>query len=134
MFSNSQKNESFVASGDLSGCLNRIVNLLTTDFKVGIATAGKGFGVLANAPKNGEHASVATDGVVMVRVGAAVVAGDYITSATSGWGVTAIGSMTDIASGSDLTYIDIIGRAETGAASGMLAAVNLKQQSRVNSF
>jgi hypothetical protein len=73
MYSQGQKNESFVASGDLSACVNRIVDLLSTAFKVGIATAAGGFGVLANAPKDGEHASVATDGVVMVRVGASVL-------------------------------------------------------------
>jgi hypothetical protein len=123
MYSQGQKNESFVASGDLSACVNRIVDLLSTDFKVGIATAAGGFGVLANAPKHGEHASVATDGVVMVRVGAAVTNGDDITSATSGWG-------TKVTSGAGQR---VVGRAETGAASGMLAAVRLGQYYRPNS-
>lgn len=123
MFSNSQKNESFVASGDLSLCINRIVDLLGTNFIVGIAGAGGGFGVLANEPRNSEHAAVATDGVVMVRVGAAVTAGQFITSAASGWGV----SVTSGAGG------NVLGRAETGAASGMLAAVKLGQFYRANS-
>jgi hypothetical protein len=90
---------------------------------VGIATAAGGFGVLANAPKDGEHASVATDGVVMVRVGGSVTAGDDITAATSGWG-------TKVTSGAGQR---VIGRAETGAASGMLAAVRLGQYYRPNS-
>lgn len=123
MFSQGQKNEAFVASGDLSLCLNRIVDMIGADFKIGLAGANGGFGVLANAPKNGEHAAVATDGVVMVRVGAAVTQGDNITSAASGWGVK-------VTSGSGQA---VIGRAETGAASGMLAAVKLKQFYRPNS-
>jgi hypothetical protein len=123
MFSQGQKNEAFVASGDLSACVNRIVDMIGTDFKIGLAGANGGFGVLANAPKNNEHAAVATDGVVMVRVGAAVTQGDNITSAASGWGVK-------VTSGAGQS---VIGRAETGAASGMLAAVNLKQFYRPNS-
>lgn len=114
-FSNDGKPEAFVASGDLSSCLNRVVMELTTDFKVGLATAGKGVGVLANAPKDGEFASVATDGVVMVRVGDTVTANDYLTAATSGWAVK-------VTSGANA---DVIGKARTGAASGMLAAVKL---------
>lgn len=116
-FSNNAKAEAFVASGDLSGCLNRIVAQLAVDFKVGLATAGASVGVLLNAPKDGEFASVATDGVTMVRVGAAVTAGDYITAAASGWGITATGPFA--------ARTDILGRARTGAASGMLAAVDL---------
>jgi hypothetical protein len=123
MFSQGQKVESFVASGDLSTCLNRIVDLLATDFKIGLAGAGGGFGVLTNAPKNTEHAAVATDGVVMVRVGAAITSGVFVTSAASGWGV-------GVTSGSGQA---VIGRTETGAASGMLAAVKLGQFYRPNS-
>lgn len=123
MFSQDGKNEAFVASGDLSACLNRIVTQLGTDFKVGLAGAGAGFGVLENAPKDGEFAAVATDGIVTVRVGAAVTAGDYITSAASGWGVK-------VTSGSGQ---EVLGKARTGAASGMLAAVAVDAFYRANS-
>jgi hypothetical protein len=133
MFSNGGKAESFVASGDLSGCLNRIVTLLTTSFKVGIAGAGAGYGVLGNAPKDAEHATVFTDGVVMVRCGGAVTAGDYITSAASGWGAIATNTV-QVASGSFLQNVEILGRVEAGCASGMLAAVNLKQHTRAGSL
>ncbi len=122
MYSTEQKNESFVASGDLSGCLNRLVTQLA-DFKVGIATAGAAFGVLANKPKDGEHAAVATDGVVMVRAGAALTAGQYVTAATSGWAV----SVTSAAGQ------EVVGRIEAGCASGMLAALKLGQFYRTNS-
>jgi hypothetical protein len=122
MYSNNQRNEAFVASGDLSACVNRIVSQLA-DFKVGLATAGTGFGVLANEPKDKEHASVATDGVVMVRGGAALTAGQYITAATSGWGVV-------VTSGAGA---EVVGRVEAGCASGMLAAVKLGQFYRANS-
>lgn len=123
MFSNNAEAEAFVASGDLSTCLNRIVTQLSTDFVVGLGLAGAGFGVLLNAPKNGEFASVATDGVVTVRVGAAVSAGDYITSAASGWGVK-------VTSGAGQ---EVLGKARTGAASGMLAAVEVDYFYRPNS-
>lgn len=129
MYSIDGEVEAFVASGDLSSCLNRIVTMLSTDFKVGLAGAGQGFGVLANEPKNGEHAAVYTDGVVMVRVGGAVSAGDLITSAASGWGAIATNTI-QVASGSFIENIDIIGRARTGAASGMLAAVDLEPFTR----
>lgn len=123
MFSLDAKNEAFVASGDLSLCLNRIVTQLAVDFKVGIAAANQGVGVLTNAPKDGEFAAVATDGIVSVRVGAAVTAGQYLTSAASGWAVSVV-------SGSGQ---EVIGKARTGAASGMLAAVDLDSFYRANS-
>lgn len=132
MFSSNAEPEAFVASGDLSGLLNRIVDQLTTDFKVGVATAGTGIGVLLNAPKDGEFASVATDGITMVRVGATVTAGDYLTSAASGWAVAAVSSF-GVASGTVVQPVSIIGRARTGAASGMLAAVALDQYTRAGS-
>jgi hypothetical protein len=121
-YSQGAENEAFVASGDLSALQNRIVMPLS-DFVVGAATAGKGFGVLQNAPKNGEHAAVATDGIVMVRAGGAITADDYLTAAASGWAVK-------VTSGAGQ---EVIGKARTGAASGMLAAVNLVQFYRANS-
>lgn len=124
MFSLNQKNEAFVASGDLSLCIGRIVDLLSTDYKIGLgAVNGNNVGVLQNEPKDKEHASVATDGIVMVRVGAAVTAGQFITSAASGWGV-------NVTSGNGQS---VIGRARTGAASGMLAAVQIDVFYRPNS-
>lgn len=122
-FSNDAQAEAFVASGDLSACVNRIVTQLATDFKVGLALVNTGFGVLLNAPKDGEFASVATDGVALVRVGATVTAGDYITAAASGWGVK-------ITSGNGQ---EVLGKCRTGAASGMLAAVEVDYFYRANS-
>lgn len=122
MYSSNEERESFVASGDLSNCLNRVVDVLG-DFVVGLATANTGIGVLTNKPKNGEFAAVATDGIVMVRVGAAVSANDYLTSAASGWAVK-------VTSGAGQ---NVFGRVRTGAASGMLAAVALDEFYRANS-
>lgn len=124
MFTIDEKTESFIASGDLSGCLGRIVDLITNNnFKVSIAVAKAGYGVLLNAPKDTETAAVVLDGITMVRVGGAVQAGNEITSATSGWGtpITAQDSNR------------VVGRLLTGAASGMLAAVKLGQYYRANS-
>lgn len=122
MYSLHGKSEAYVASGDLSLCINRIVQQLA-DFKVGLATAGEGFGVLTNEPKDKEHAAVATDGVVLVLGGAALTANQYVTAATSGWAVV-------VTSGAGST---VIGRVEAGCASGMLAAVRLGQFYRPNS-
>lgn len=123
MYSNNGENEAFVASGDLSTCLNRIVTQLSVDFKIGLAGAGAGFGVLMNAPKDGEFAAVATDGVVMVRAGAALTAGQYVTGAASGWAVV-------VTSGAGQ---EVLGKCRTGAASGMLAAVEIDYFYRPNS-
>lgn len=124
MFSVIDNAEAMVASGDLSACLNRLVYASSVDFKAFLSIAGKADGVLINEPKDGEFASVATDGIVMVRVGNAVFNGDYLTAATSGWA-------TQITSGAGS---DVVGRARTGAASGMLAAVHIGVFYRANSI
>jgi hypothetical protein len=123
VFTINEQTESFIASGDLSGCLGRIVDLLSTDFKVGIAGANAGFGVLLNAPKDTEFAAVVVDGITMVRVGGTTTAGQDLTSAASGWA-------TVVTSGAGNR---VLGRALTGAASGFLAPVLLKQYYRPNS-
>lgn len=107
---------SLVATGDLSGLQYRLVDLLG-NHGVTVAGANGGYGVLLNKPRHGEHASVAIKGQTEVRVGAAVSAGAYVTSAASGWAVT-------ITSGNAQA---VVGRALTGAASGMLATINLNQ-------
>lgn len=117
------ESESFIASGDLSGLQHRIVDLLSTDHKVGVAGAAGGWGVLQNKPKDGEHATVGVEGVTLVRVGGAVTAGQYCTSAASGWGTT-------VTSGAGQT---VLGRYLTTAASGMLAALELNRFYRPNS-
>lgn len=108
--------DAFIASGDLSGLLHRGVDLLTNaQFKVGVAGAGRLYGVLNNKPRHGEHASVVTEGETEVRVGAAVQAGNLVTTAASGWFVA-------VTSGANQ---DVAGRVITGAASGMIATINL---------
>ena len=116
MFTIDEKTESFVASGDLSACLGRVVQPhIGANFVVELATADKGFGVLANAPKDTEHASVVTEGITMVRVGAAVSAGDRLCSTTSGWAITATQAAAHF----------VFALARTNAASGMLAAAEV---------
>lgn len=120
MFTEDETFTSFVASGDLSLLQGRLVATLPVNFKVGAAGASNAlapYGVLANAPKDGENASVVTGGTTMVRVGAAVAAGAYITSAASGWGITAVQGVE--------TTKNYVGKALTAAASGMLAAVKV---------
>lgn len=119
MFTVDEKTESFIASGDLSNCLGRIVQLLpNADLIVGLGAANLGYGVLLNAPKDKEEAAVVIEGVTMVRVGAAVQAGDRLTTAASGWGITAA-----VTAGKQ----SVIGTALTGAASGMLAPTKLER-------
>lgn len=121
-YSISPRMESYVALSDLTLLINRIVQQ-SGDFSCDVGQAGVGFGVLTNEPKVGEHAAVATDGVVMVRGGAALTAGQYLTSASSGWAVV-------VTSGAGQ---EVIGRCEAGCGSGMLAAIRLGQFYRANS-
>ena len=118
MFTIDEQTESFVASGDLSLCSGRVVTALNANFKVGIATGNDGMGVLLNAPKDGEPASVVTGGITMVRVGAAVNANDAATCANSGWALA--GAVT---AGKQRCF----GTFRTSAASGMLAAVKMEK-------
>lgn len=118
-FEISAETESYVATGDLTGLLNRVVQRISNAaYKVGAAGANEGFGVLVNAPNDGENAAVAESGTAMVRVGAAVQAHDRLTSAASGWAIVAA-----VTAGKQ----HVFGVAQTGAASGMLVPVKLKE-------
>lgn len=104
------ESESFVATGDLSGAQNRIVEL-TGAREVGLPVGATGIGVLKNKPQAGEMATVAVNGSVRVQAGPAVSAGDYIKAASGGFATT-------IVSGDILSLVNV-GRAVTAAASGM---------------
>lgn len=120
MFTNTEETQSFVASGDLSLMINRAVTLLGTNFKIsGADAANVGDGILLNAPKDGEHAAVVREGVTMAKVGIAVTAGGFLVNAASGW---LIPLANTIAGGRQ----KVLGQALTSAASGMLAAVDVK--------
>lgn len=116
MYHNDQNLRSFIASGDMSGAPNRVVDQISNaEFKITFAGAGEGIGVLINKPKHGEHASVAISGEVQVRVGVAVQAGQAAMGAASGW-------VINVAS---TTVYKTLGKFRTGAASGMLATLEL---------
>lgn len=127
MYSNNKESRTFIASGDLSGMQNRVVDLLGSFNKVGHALAGGGFGILDNKPQNGEHATVNVEGELLVRVGAAVTAGQFGISAASGWAIAHVAS-TQVASGAVLTSQVVLGRFLTTAASGMLATIEFNPQ------
>jgi hypothetical protein len=115
-YHNEVERRSKVASIDLDTALFHAVDLVpNVDGKVTIAAAAGGYGILLNKPKAGEDASVAIDGECEVRVGAAMQAGDWATSAASGW-------VVNITSGAGCV---VLGRIQTGAASGMLATLEL---------
>lgn len=120
MFHNEVCDVSMVASEDLNagGSIGLAVELVAgQNFKVAYAQAGKGFGVLRNRPKAGEHATVAIGGAVQVRTGKAVAAGDFLMVANSGFFINVAST----------TAARIMGRAITGAASGMLATMEFEK-------
>lgn len=113
------KRRSYVASIDLSTSLFKIVDqVANVNHKVAISAAGGGIGILLNKPTAGQDASVAVEGQCEVRVGAAVQAGQGVVSAASGWAIP----QTAVTTGAPR---QVLGRFVTGAASGMLAAVEL---------
>lgn len=125
MYHNETERRSRVASIDLDTALFHAVDLIANvNHAVTIAAAGGGYGILVNKPKAGEDASVVVDGECEVRVGAAVQAGDFAASAASGWLVSFINS-TQVASGGVLKGATVMGRFVTGAASGMLATLEV---------
>ena len=79
--------------------------------RIALAAAGGFVGVLQNLPRSLEAATVVVGGVTKVKCGAVVAAGDFITSAATGFAI-AVGS-------GDLPT-RAFGRALTGAASGFL--------------
>lgn len=128
-YTNNERNVSFVASGDLSGLQYRFVDILA-DNRVGHALANKGFGVLLNQPRSGEHATVQIEGQAKVRAGGAISVGAVIVSAASGWAAAAGG--VQVGSGSTLAATNVIlGRALTAAASGSLFTIQLDRQATV---
>lgn len=128
-FHNRVKADAYIASGDLSGLQFRFVDLITNaPFKVGHALADKGFGVLGNAPRSGEHAEVQVEGEVEVKAGVAVQAGQLIGSAASGWATPISAQSVQVASGTVLITKTVLGRAVTGAASGSLFTMVFDRQ------
>jgi hypothetical protein len=125
-YTSNERNVSFVASTDLSAFQYRIVDILA-DNKIGHALAGRGFGILLNAPKANEHGTVQIEGQGKVRAGAAVAVGDYITSAASGWAVEAVAGAAVSSAVTDFRYV-VLGRALTAAASGSLFTIQLDRQ------
>lgn len=118
--------ESWIASTDLRSHAWKIVDMAGADFKVTLAAANKGYGVVHVPANAGENVSIATDGIVMVMTGAAVSRNEELTAAATGFAVTA--ASPTVAAGQM-----IIGTAITGAASGMLAPVRLRRYYRVAS-
>lgn len=114
------KRRSYVASIDLNDALFKIVDMVAnTDHKIAISGAGGGIGVLLNKPRAGEDAAVAVSGIVEVRVGAAVQARQGAVSAASGWAIP----QTAVSTGAPR---NVLGQFVTGAASGMIAALELR--------
>jgi hypothetical protein len=118
MYHNGLKCITMIASTDLSsGAQHHIVDqVANVPFKMTGAAAGLGFGILQNSPRAGEHGTVAVEGESEVRVGLAVQAGQYCVSAASGWAIGVASTTANV----------VLGRYMTGAASGMLAVVNLQ--------
>lgn len=111
-----------VANADLSGDQFKLVQI-TGDNEVGLAAVGtRIMGVLCNKPGEatgaaGEAAAVAIDGISKVSIGAAVTAGDMVTSDANGQAIVA--TSTNYAIGMFL---------EAGAAADEVVSVLLKPQ------
>lgn len=96
--------------------LHGVVMVANANFKVALGqAAGDNYGILGNKPKVGENATVYTRGEQEVRVGVAVQAGQYAMLANSGWFINVAST----------TAYPIAGRFVTGAASGMIAVLDL---------
>ncbi len=106
-----------VASEDMATSLfiGHAVDPTATNFKVALAQAGGGFGILSRGGLAGKDVTVVDYGETQARVGKAVAAGDWAAVANSGW-------LINVAS---TTAITVIGRFITAAASGMLAVVKV---------
>ncbi len=128
MFNYCEEGMSFVASGDLSGLQGRIVDVLGTAPRVGHGLIYGGFGVLANKPRALEHASVVTDGVVKTKAGGTVSPGNYIYCSGSGWAAVHTPPAVNVASGTVLRPVVLLGRALTAAASGFDFALKFDRQ------
>ena len=113
------------AAADLSAAKFKVVELdANGDVTIANNTA-LGVGILQNAPKSGEAATIAYDGFSRGLAAVAVTVGQHVRN-SSGW-LTPIGSAGNYAS-----HI-VIGRAMTTAASGGLLTVKLMMQLSVNS-
>ena len=119
-FKNFQETLTFKAESDLTGDQFKIVELTSTAHGVEVGAANEGFGVLQNHPRDNEAATVALAGITKVIVGAAVVVGDFLTSAATGWAIS-----TD---SGDATSRRVFGRALTAASSGSLATMLIDKQ------
>lgn len=123
-FQNRLENVSLIASTDLHQ--HYFVELSTTQHKVTIASSGNGFGVIQNSPLAGEHATVSIRGAAKVHAGATVTAGQFITSAASGFALGAAEYPTNTGSaGTFITELAILGQALTDAASGSVFTMEL---------
>lgn len=115
MYTKNEEFSSFIASTDMRSHQFKVVDLTAAAFKIDLAAAKAGYGVLANNPNAGEHASVVREGETAVITGAAVAVGDMVTSAATGF-------VVKVTSGASQK---VLGRMITAAASGMLGTLDL---------
>lgn len=104
------------SSVDLSAHKFKVVELTSTNL-VRLAALGTGFGVLQNAPKAQEAATVAVMGESKVIAGGTLAINDHVRVLSGGWAVK-------INSG-DLAGIIDLGIVMASAASGGIATVDL---------
>jgi hypothetical protein len=126
-YENNVTNVTFISSINLNAAAHKhmFVDLSGTNaFKITLAAANGGIGVLRNAPLAGEHATVSIRGQVKANAGATISVGDEISAATSGYAAVHIGSF-QVASGSVLIQKVVLGTALTAAASGSVFTMEL---------
>jgi hypothetical protein len=124
-FQNNIENVSLVAASSLSGVQYRVMELNSSG-EAAIAAANEGYGVLANIPRAGEHATVTVRGQQKVFAASATTIGQYL-RVGSGGGVIAVTS--GAAHPADFV---MIGRAITGASSGGIMTLDINKQLMLN--
>lgn len=120
-YSNELENVTKEANADLSGFKFRVVELLSTN-KVALAALDQAYGILQNAPRSGEAATVAVGGFSKAIAAVAVTIGQKVKATSGGW-------CTPVTSGAAHTaFSNLVGRVHTDAASGQLFTVEINRQ------
>lgn len=117
-WSNNLENVTKKSAADLATHQFKIVELDSSGF-VGLALAGKGYGVIQNIPSSLEAGTVAVKGQTKVIAGAAIAVGDRLRANSGGWVIS-------VASGA-AHPADMItmGRCEVAASSGGIGTMDI---------
>lgn len=109
-----------VAAADLSASQFRFINVDNTGKGAVPAAGGRAVGVRNNKPKANEAATVVASGISIVEAGAAITAGDQVSTDNTGRAITA-------GAGNQIHGVAL----ETASGAGVFIAVLLRTGSNV---